>query len=330
MATTRQEVALAVAEAPEGWQSVLRGGGFVIGGVTADPAEPPAVDLEVAVPTDAANGQHTVVVEATGPGGSDRLELVLEVASQPVGGIALETEFPTLRGGPDDTFRYDLQLTNQTPDEITLAFDAVGPEGWVLTAGPASEQQASTVTVAPGESESVTVEATPPGDVAAGSYPIEVRAVGDGLTGSLTVNAEVTGQGSLTLVTPGQRLDIDGEAGDTTSTPLLVVNDGAAPLADVTFSADPPEGWEVEFDPETLEAVAPGETQQVTARIQPSSDAVAGDYAIAVSARSGGESGDVAYRFTVETSRWWGAIGIGIVVVALGVLFVVFRVYGRR
>ena len=45
-ADTRERVDLALSEVPEGWEATLRGGGFVVDGVFADPAEPPEVTLD--------------------------------------------------------------------------------------------------------------------------------------------------------------------------------------------------------------------------------------------------------------------------------------------
>lgn len=329
-APDRREVTLDVTDAPEGWVTTLRGGGFVIDGVTTTPDSPPRVELEIVVPPDAGAEVHRVRLTARGGGESDDLDLSMRVTDRPIGGIVLTTDFASLRGRPSDTFRYDLQITNQTPQEETFAFVGTGPPGWTVTAGPASEQRASTVTVAPGDSESVRVEADPASITPAGTYEIVVTATGGGQTGSFTLTAEVTGQPSIEVVPIDGRLDLSGNAGDVAETTLVVVNDGSAPLEDVQLLADEPSEWTVEFEPEQLDSVSAGESEEVTVRIQPAGNAVAGDYAVGVTARAGGESAEIAYRFAVETSRWWGAVGIAVIVAAFVVLLVVFRRFGRR
>jgi uncharacterized membrane protein len=261
---------------------------------------------------------------------TDLLNLIIQVADSPVGGIQLTTDFASLRGRPDDTFRFDLQVTNQRPEEITLAFDATGPEGWNVTAGPASEERASAVTVAAGASESVAVEANPSPTTTAGEYPIEVLASGGGESGSFTLTAVVTGQATLELLPFDERLDLTGTAGEEVVTTIIVTNSGTADLESVQLSADPPTDWTVEFEPAELAVIESGASQEVVVRAIPSTDAVAGDYAIGVTATSTSETASVAYRFTVETSRWWGVIGVIIIAAALGALFYVFRRYGRR
>lgn len=327
----RSEVDLAVVDAPDGWETTMRGGGFEIDAVTAAPDSAPTFDLEVIVPPSAEPDTYRFAVDARSRDGDrDRVDLAVTVADRPVGGIQLATEFASLRGRASDTFRYDLQVTNQTPDEITLAFDGRGPDGWTVTAGPASEARASTVTIEAGASETVRVEADPPTDTAAGSYEIVVTANGGGQSGSFTLTAQVTGQPSIQLVSPNDRLDVTGNAGDDNIVTVIIANDGSAPLEDVTLSADPPSDWNVEFDPAEISFVDAGMTKTVTVTITPAGNAVTGDYALGISARAGGETADLAYRYTVETSRWWGAIGIAIIVAAFVVLFGVFRRFGRR
>lgn len=329
-APTRREVDLTVLRVPEAWSTTLRGGGFVIDGITADPESPPRAELEVLVPLDAAPGPYELQLRAEGGGLRDVLDLRVTVADRPVGGVELTTDFASLRGRPTETFQYDLEVTNRSPEEITFAFDAEGPEGWNVTAGPATERRASTVTVAGGDTERVSVVANPLSDTPAGTYEIVVTATGGGESGSFVLLAEITGQPSIELVTENGRLNLTGSAGDAHETTILVVNDGTAPLEDVRLTADEPEGWTVSFAPEELVLVEAGQTVPVTLTVEPAGNAVAGDYALGVTARAGGDSADLAYRYTVETSRWWGAIGIAIIAAAFVLLFVVFRRFGRR
>ena len=185
---------------------------------------------------------------------------------------------------------------------------------WQVTARPSAQQQAATVTVEPGSTATIQLEANPPDDVPAGTYPIAVRATGAGTTVETEIEVEVTGTVRMAFATANERLDVDGSAGDVTSVPLVVRNDGSAPLQGVTFSATPPSGWEVTFEPERLEVVPPGQAAAVTARIRPDGDAVAGDYAVTLRSSGSGQNGSLDLRFAVETSGWWGFVGLAIIV----------------
>ena len=111
---------------------------------------------------------------------------------------------------------------------------------------------------------------------------------------------------------------------------MVVRNDGSAPLTDVNLSGSLPSGWEVEFDPASIDRVEPGATTSVVARITPAGDAIAGDYAVSLTAAAAGDSQTLDVRFAVKASGFWGGVGIGVIVLALGGLLWVFRRYGRR
>lgn len=328
--TTVERVALSVVEAPQGWRARLTGGGFEIGAVFTDPAEPPEVTLEVAVPSDTAPGVHRVLVRGDGGGEVIDLPIEFQVAEDVAGAFEFSTEFSQLRGAAADTFRFDVTVESNSPRQASFNLAAAGPPDWQVTARPSGQQQAATLTVEPGATGTFQVEANPPDNVEAGSYPITVRAAGAGTTIETELQVEIEGSFSMTFNTANERLDAKGNAGDTTSVALVVRNEGTAPLQDLTFSGTPPSGWDVEFRPERVDVIPPGETANVTARIRPDSDAVAGDYAVTLSASGSGQDQSLDLRFAVETSGWWGFLGIAIIAVSVAVLLWVFRRFGRR
>lgn len=324
-----ERVDLAVADLPEGWEARISGGGFIVGAVVAD-EDGPGLALEVDVPADAASGTYPVVVEATGESGSDRLDVELRVAEAVGGGITLEAEFPRLQGPSDVEFSYSLELVNDTQDEIEFGLQTQAPTGWLATARPAGESRAATVTVAAGETSRITVDVDPPDATGAGSYPVAVVAAGGDESVRAELIVEITGNFALGLTTIDERLDVEVEAGRATEYALVVVNEGTAPLRDVSLSATPPRNWDVEFAPESIPQIGPGESVEVTATITPASDAIAGDYRTTFSASSPETSDSIEVRTSVRTSGLWGLVGVGVIVVALGGLALVFRRFGRR
>ena len=326
----RERVDLSVVEAPAGWGTTLRGGGLEVSSVFTDPESPPSVELEVRVPADATPGGFRVVVQGAGSGQTRMLIVNLNVAENVAGAFELTSEFATLRGKASDTYSYNLTLRNSSARAATFGLAATGPEGWVVDARPSASTQATTVTVEAGSTATVTVTADPPESVTADSYPIAVQATGAGRTLEAELTAEVVGSFTMSFTTADERLNARGSAGGTSSVALVVRNDGSAPLDAVTFSATPPSGWEVTFEPETIERLPPGEQATVTARIQPSGDAVAGDYDVSLTASSAGTTENLAIRYAVETSGLFGFVGITVIVLAIAGLLWVFRRYGRR
>jgi uncharacterized membrane protein len=327
---TPRRVELAVTQKPKGWTATLRGGGFILDGVFTDPEEPPQVQLEVEVPPEAAPGEKRVVVTATSAGGPHPLALELRVAATVEGGVELTTDFPALEGASDATFNFDLQLVNNTPQETSFNLEALGPEGWQIQARPAGQQQAATATVPGGSSSSISVSVDPPDDAEAGEFPVLVRAVGGGRTVETELLVTITGNFAMTLTTPDERLNAEVTAGGSTVVPLVISNDGTAPLLGVQLAATPPTGWEVTFSPETIPQIPPGQTARARATFTPSADAVAGDYVVTLDANSAETTSSIDIRTTVETSGLWGFVGVLLIVAAIAGLGYVFRRFGRR
>lgn len=312
-------------DAPKGWKTALRGGGFVVSSVHAGSTE---VTLDVTVPADA-KGTRKVTVTATGPGGRARLPLTLSVRGGGSGSVALEAEFAKLTGKATDTFSYNVTLRNGTAKKTTYALSVQGPSGWNVSANPTAQQQATTVTVDGGATETISVTADPPDTIAAGTYPIRLGVSGGGRNAAIDLAAEISGTVEMELTTPDERLNASGTSGDRTRVPVIITNKGSAPLNGVKLSGSPPSGWEVTFDPETVN-VEPRKSARATAIITPSGDAVTGDYMVTLRAEQDGQSSSVDIRYTVQTSQWWGLVGILMILLVAGGLWYVFRVYGRR
>jgi uncharacterized membrane protein len=264
-------------------------------------------------------------------GGRSVIDVTVLVAEQVDSGIKLSADFPSLSGDPGGTFAYTLTVDNQTPAEQTFTFDPTGPQGWTVTASPTAEAKAQTVTVEAGANTTVKVSATAPDSVQQGSYPIDVAIEGaNGAKGTITLEAIVQGTPNLTLGTADQRLDVSGKANTVKRVPMIIANTGSAPLESVKLAGTAPSGWEVSFDPATIDSVQPGETAQVAAVIKPSSDAVAGDYAMTVRASAGSLSSNAELRYSLKGSRTLGLVAIGVIAAAFAALAGVFVKFGRR
>jgi uncharacterized membrane protein len=328
---TVESVQLAIEGLPDGWKATLRGGGFVVHGVTTNPDTPPKATLELDIPPDAAPGSYPFTVRGTGQTGSSSTEITVNIAEQVDNAIEVTADFPSLSGAPDSDFTYSLTITNNTPEEQTFTFSPTGPQGWTVTANPTAEARAATVTIDAGGNSQVQVKATPPATAEEGTYPIKVAvAAANGATGSIDLTAEVTGTAKLALTTSDQRLDTSGKANAEKRVPLIVSNSGTAELDQVQLAGTAPTGWEISFEPKTVASVRPGDTAQVTAIIKPGKDAVAGDYAMTIRASAGSQSSSIDLRFAVKGSRTIGVVAIIVIVVAIGALVGVFVRFGRR
>jgi uncharacterized membrane protein len=315
---------------PTGWTARFRGGGLTVDGVYVDPKTSPSLTLDVEIPDSATASSNTIVVTATGGGLSDALPLSIRVADAAAGNVTLTTDSPGQRGPASTTFSYTITIHNDTAAEIAFTMDAVGPPGWTVAAKPSSAAQATSVTVTPSGTGTMSVTATPPSDVTAGDYPLQASVTGGGKTASIDLAVSITGTYALVLTTPDQVLSTTANAGSVKDLQLTVTNNGSAPVANVAMSASAPTNWKVEFTPPTVPSIEAGATQTVTAHITPSGDAIAGDYEMTITSRATEASDDVSIRVRVETPQFWWIVGVVLIVAVFAGLYWVFRTYGRR
>lgn len=327
---TSQTVRLNVDEAPEGWTTTFRGGGQVVEAVYVEPEENASVDLRLDPPENLEPGTYEFLVSAQGDGISDELPLELTVEEKLPPRLTVDVELPTLRGTSGSTLRYDATLTNAGDEDLTVNLSAVAPDNFQVSFS-LSGQDVTSFPVGAGESKRLSIEVQPVRQVEAGTYQIDILAQSNETQASQTLTAEITGQPSLSVTSPSERLSADVYAGQETPIQLVVQNTGSASATNVEMGASPPSGWNVSFEPKTIDEIPAGTQVDVTANVRPSDQAVAGDYMVTMRAQSeGGNSDSAEFRLTVLTSTLWGLVGVGLIAVAVVVVGLAVVRFGRR
>ena len=320
---------LEVTGVPASWSASLHGGGLVVRAVQLNGSDATEVRLDLDVPADATGTTRITVVASDA---ESRVELPLDVSveAEAEGDITVDADFPALRGAAGTTFTFNLTVDNNRSEDLTYTATGQGPLGWTVEVTPTGQSQAVSATVPAGTEAGLTVTVEPPADAAASTYEIAVVATVGQDQYEIPLQVEITGSYELELSTPTLNLTARGPSGATTEQVFVITNLGSAPVTGVTLAATPPTGWQIAFEPETIESVAPGQPAQVTARITPRGDSIAGDYSITF--RANGEEADAEadLRFTVEASILGGLLGLALIAAAVGGLFYVFRRYGRR
>jgi uncharacterized membrane protein len=140
----------------------------------------------------------------------------------------------------------------------------------------------------------------------------------------------ITGTYKLAVSTPDQVLSTSANAGTEHDMQVTITNNGTAPITGVKATASTPTNWKVTFDPATIDSIAPNATSTVTMQLTPSSDAIAGDYNVTVTATGTEANGNTTIRVRVETPQLWWIVGVVLIGAVFAGLYWVFRTYGRR
>jgi len=213
---------------------------------------------------------------------------------------------------------------------VNLSADA--PKGWEVSFKPAYEsKQISSLRIKSGSSQTVALDAKAPPDARAGEYPITFRAATEGGQADARLQIALTGTYKLDAETPSGRLSLDAVLGKPATMTLLVRNSGSADNHRVKLSGVGPENWKIDFNPTTIDNLAPSDVKPVQVTLTPAAQALVGDYSVQLTADGEQSSSKtVEMRVTAHASSQWGWIGVAIIAGVIGGLGGLFTWLGRR
>lgn len=328
-----RSVALSVVSMPKDWKGYFEGNGIRVDQVYLKSGQnDDAVSFKVTIPEQAGEGTYKVAIKADGGGGfSDTLELALRIDKEDVGSSSFTVQYPEQEGSSSTTFSFSATIVNNTPSEQSYSLSANVLPGWQVSFKPSGENtQIASLSVEARKSRGLKVEITPPANIEAGKYTIPCTAVSAGETLTTDLTVVITGTYKLELSTPSGRLSLDANANRETAVDLTITNKGNVDLQNVTLTSSAPNGWSVRFEKPSVNVLKAGSTQQITAYIKPSKNAISGDYVTTIKASCDETSSEANFRVTVKTTMLWGIVGIIIILALAGGLSYVFRKYGRR
>ncbi len=327
-----EQVTLSATGVPEGWKGEFLGGGQPVGAAMAAPNATVDLSYRLDVPADAKGGAQSITLHAKGATINADLPLRVSLGgSELPAKLTLKTQLPSLVGSPKSSFDYTVTIGNDSGKPLVVSLGADAPRNfqtsWTENYG---SQEITSVPIDAGQTKDLKLKVQPPADAAAGAYNVKAHVTAEGASAETTLGMTVTGQPRLHLTGKDGRLSGQAEAGNTASFNLSVVNDGSAPAENVELASTPPTDWKVEFNPKTIERLAPNQTQEVQALVTPAAKAIAGDYMTTFRATSKGSDASADYRVTVTTSTMWGIIGILVIAIALLVVVGAVARFGRR
>jgi len=330
-------IELGTESVPDGWTAGFhsRYPSYPVSGIMVQGEKSTTLEFKAKLPDEIEPGNYSLSMTAQDSKGEkqSKAKLSFRVSAEKVetGGLKIESQYPVLSGSTNQTFKFSLDLKNETGNPLTAALAAQAPPGWVVRIKPQFEEtQISSIALKEEASETLSVEAQPPVQGEPGDYPLVVKARSGPFTAESNLKVTLTGTYDLRMLTNTGALNATATAGRESSVDLLVANAGTAPLTNLAFLSKKPERWELTFDPDKLDSLNPGEVREVKMSIKTPERAVAGDYMVGVVANSPDTDESVDIRVTVSTPTIWGWVGAIIVAVVVLGLGAVFIRLGRR
>jgi uncharacterized membrane protein len=326
-----ERMALSLSGVPQGWTANLLGGGQPAQAVMATANQSTSLQLRLEVPANAAMGTQNITVSAKGPTTEVTLPVAITLAKDLPAKLTLEPQLPSLRGTAKSNFEYQLNVKNDSGRNLVVSLAAQAPQNYETSfTEQYGSQELSSIPVEAGQSKTVKLKVRPPSTVGAGRYPVTVKASAEDATADASVALEISGAPKLTLAGRDGIVSGRAEAGKETTIPLIVTNTGTAAADEIELSSTAPNGWKINFEPKTVDRIAPGANKEVQVQVTPPEKAIAGDYAPTFNVAARGENASTQFRIAVQTSTMWGIVGAGIIAVALLIMVGAVARFGRR
>jgi len=328
---------------PEGWVAGFhsRYPSFPVRSVMVEGEKSKTLEFKVEVPDKVEGKSYEIKVSASDRNGrlttSETIAFRLSPKKVETGGLKTESQYPDLTGPSNQTFKFSVDLKNETDKDLTAALAGEAPTEWRVRIKPQFEDNViSSIALKKDSSQTLSIEIDPPALAKAGEYPVTFKARSGSFTAERQFKVNLTGTHDLIMGVPtlgntlALRLNTAVTVGKKTDVEFLIANTGTAPLLNLAFDSTKPQGWSVEFEPKMIDSLKPGDIQKVTTTIQTSDRTIAGDYLLTVSSDSPDARKSIDFRVTVATPTLWGWIGAGIVAAVVLGLGLVFVRLGRR
>ena len=335
---TDENVSITLSGVPEGWNVKVKTYRFKVTGLHVPAEKSKTLTFEAKPEEGTGPGEYEFRISAQTADGAFKMTQTINVtvtgaqaATDESTGVSVVTSYPVIRGPSDGTFEFSLDVTSDLEDDAVFDLFAQGPKGWEVNFKPAYESKYITGLRLKGkQNQSIGVEVKPAINSEAGEFPILVRVSSGEAKSEVKLTVILIGTYALEAGTTSGLLSLEARQGKPANVSFYVKNSGTAINQDIKFLSFKPENWKIEFKPENIDAIAPGELKQVEMIITPYEEALVGDYSVGVQVGNEKANKDLEFRTTVKASPVWGWIGIGIIVLVVLGLFALFRFLGRR
>lgn len=337
------EISLTLEGVPKGWDVNFNSRypsypirSVMVGGGDQSSNKSTTVEFKAKVPDNTKPGDYQIKVTAKDLDGPTQYveTITLRVTSKKVetGGLKLTSQYPVLTTASGQTLKFTVDLKNETNKPLTVSLSTQAPVGWNTKFKPQfGDTQISSIQLKENASETLSVEIDPSLRAEANEYPVAIRARAGAFEANTNVKVTLRGTQDLKMGSASGTLNAALTAGKKNPIDFLVGNAGTAPIRNLSFvTKKPNDKWTVEFKPDKVDALNPGEVREIKMEILAPDRTIAGDYLLTLTANAPEVTKSVDFRVTVSTPTLWGWVGFGIVgLVVIGLAAVFFRL-GRR
>jgi len=314
---------------PTNWTASFFVGDKEVKSLTVLPEENVKIKMVVSVPENATPGEYRFRVHADGNYACATQALVVTVKRMERK-ISLFCPYPSESIEAGQSARYSIRVSNEGGRREEVLLEAVKSEevlGWDITL---SETQLS---LAPGESKWVRLEAKPPEVIEEKEYRIVVNgSTADGiLTSTLELTTKVLARYSLE-VTGVQPIFPHVYAGDKIDIVVTVRNMGESTLREIKLDVNSTAIPNVLVTPVDILSLGPKASATFTIRVSPDPNLTPGDYQLTIQAESREAKSSVRTIIVSVSSPipwFWISICLTAIATAL-VVIVVQRMLSKR
>ncbi len=333
-----EDVDILITDVPENWKARVKTYQYSVNKIHAPSGEDKTVTFEAEPDKKAAAGKYKFRIEAQTRDGEFKMaqNIFVTVLEKIEGekesrGVKLTTSYPVLRGPSDGNFEFSMEVESKLDKDAIFDLFGQGPEGWDINFKPAYESKyISSLRLKENQNSTVAVEVKPARKSEEGEFPINVKVSSGDARAEAELTVILTGTYKLEVGTVNDLLSLEAKQGKPANVSVYVKNTGSAANKGIEFMSFKPENWNVEFKPEMIDVVEPGDMKQVEVMITPYEEALVGDYSVTVNVEGEKVTKPVEFRVTVKASSAWAWIGIGVIVLVILSLTALFQKLGRR
>jgi uncharacterized membrane protein len=332
-----EDIDVSLTTVPKGWKASIKTYSFEVTGVHVRSDNSKSLSLKAEPDKGLGPGKYVFEIKAQTADGALTSTRQVTVTTKEKGelvksaDLVLTTSYPVLKGPTDTKFEFSLEVENKTDKDSIFNLSSQGPENWEVNFKPAYEDKFfSSLRIKAGQSQTMAVAVSPFALAEPGEYPIKVKVSSEKAKAEVELVIVLTGTFKLETATSNGLLSLNAIRGEDANLSFFVRNNGSATQTNVRFLSFKPENWKVEFKPENIDTLAPGDLKQIELAVTPSGQALVGDYSVAVRVEGEKANENLELRTTVRASSAWGGIGIGIIVLVVAGLVFLFIRMGRR